>query len=414
MLFSNLLMRWLGPVCFHACECSCGGGGAVDRVVAPQDGEYIVLSATMAVLKKYGSAQDAISAALADMPKGGTLTLLSGCYAIEKPIELVSHVTLRGMGRGTRLGVKGEFGIYAKNADGGRVENLTLVAKDDNAQCGVHFEGVGDSQVVDVFVKGFAKAGIFFTENCFLCEIRGAKTCGNKQSGIWLNRQTGNGNGRGGKFVPTIVTNCISYADQIGYKTTEAMVVNFVACAAYQPVTRGWHIFGISNSVLLSGCRTFQCGSEAVYVENSHEINISSSIFCWHRGDGIVLDNARWGLVSACNIIDSGVRDKQGKFTTGLVMKNGCMGLQISSNAVFNWGDQCPMLYGITEDESCADNSITQNNINYYTEQGVASKGKDTLVKDNKQVGPAAYLSMGKPPYPDFDMAKIEAFMTNQ
>ena len=62
---------------------------------------------------------------------------------------------------------------------------------------------------------------------------------------------------------------------------------------------------------------------------------------------------------------------------------NDTKGIQVSGNAIFNWGDQAPMVKGIIEDVLSGSNIIANNNINYYTGNGVVSHGKGTIVENN-------------------------------
>ncbi len=152
----------------------------------------------------------------------------------------------------------------------------------------------------------------------------------------------------------------------------------------------GFHIRNVSNSVLVSGCRTFQIDNDAICVENSHEINISSNIFCWHRGNGIVLRDVTWGSINANNVIDTGVN----KQMVGILMENKTKGLQVTGNSIFNWPGHHPMSVAIKEDSSCMNNQIIANNINHCNVD-ISSEGKGTMVQNNISETKQPYL--GKP-----------------
>ncbi len=191
-------------------------------------------------------------------------------------------------------------------------------------------------------------------------------------------------------------------------------MVNLIGCSVFQPSGIGYYIHKSSNSVLLSGSRSFQVEQDAVVVEGgSHEINISGNIFCWQRGHGIVLRGANWGSVTGNNVIDSGVRTRDGSARNGIMLEAGCKGLQVTGNAVFNWGDQVPMAFGIIEDSTGVNNLISHNNINFFTQQAVQSAGKGTLAKDNVSEGPRAYVGMDRKGFPDFDTRKIDAYLND-
>jgi hypothetical protein len=211
--------------------------------------------------------------------------------------------------------------------------------------------------------------------------------------------------------VPNPVNNSFAYGGGHGFETKRPIVLNIVGCAVFQAKGYGFYLHTTSNSVLISGCRTFQIEKDAVSVDNTAELNVSSNIFCWHRGHGIVMNNVQWATITANNFIDSGVRTRDGSFTNGVVTENKLEGVQVTGNAIFNWGDQNPMTYGITEDETCANNIIANNNINYYTQKDIAAKGKQTLISINIGIGERSFKSMNKPRYPDFDTFRIESFI---
>jgi hypothetical protein len=89
--------------------------------------------------------------------------------------------------------------------------------------------------------------------------------------------------------VPNLVTNCIVYGGGKGIECSRTIVLNIVACVIYQSQDVAYYVGNTSNSVLISGCRSFQIGSHAVVADGSHEFNLSSNIFCWHEGHGMLV-----------------------------------------------------------------------------------------------------------------------------
>jgi hypothetical protein len=83
-------------------------------------------------------------------------------------------------------------------------------------------------------------------------------------------------------------------------------LANIVGCTVYQPTQYAYHLRRACNSILISGRRSFQVEKHAVVMENTHKLNISSNIFCWHRNYGIVLKDMSWGTVCGNEFIDSG------------------------------------------------------------------------------------------------------------
>lgn len=345
---------------------------------------------------------------------GGKVILPEGEISITTPINLKNNVWLQGQGRSTELIVKDSIGILLKGLKGARISDIAVRSDERHtAFAGIVLDDCGDCVISKVYTEGFQKFGIAVLNKSFLCEINSCKSADNAQANFYFENL--NAKGRGGDFVPNIVNNCISYGGNYGFEFNNALVVNITGCTVYQSLSHGYYLHNRSNSVNIAASRSFQVGAEAVYIETSHEVNISSNIFCWQRGHGIVIDNSKWGSVSSNNFIDNGTRTRDGSLRNGVVIKNESQGFQVTSNAIFNWGDQPPMEYGITEDASCSYNIISNNNINYYTKSGVFSEGKESLVNNNIMKGDRAFVGMDrKKQYPDFDTTRIHEFILNE
>jgi hypothetical protein len=302
--------------------------------------------------------------------------------------------------------------VLCKGLKGAVVSDLsTKPVKRNTKLAGVVVDDCGDTQVRDVFAQGFASYGIWLKNNSFLCEIKSCKAADNAVANIALEEFWEKG--RGGDFVPNLVSNCITYRGGTGIQGNRALVVNVVGCVVYQPEKYGYHFFNSSNSVLLSGCRTYQVEKDAVRIEDSHELNVSSNIFCWTRGDGIVMSNVSWAAINANNVIDCGTRDREGKLRVGIVLVKNTKGVQVTGNTIFNWGDQPMLLKGIQEDATCYKNLFASNNIDYFKEEAIDSKGKESSVGLNVTEKNTSHQSQGKPPYPDYDTTRMEKFLRN-
>ena len=354
------------------------------------------------------SIQDAID----QLPEsGGEVFLPHGTYIINNSLQLKSNVKIHGAGPGTVLLVQGgnDTGILLESLNNTVVADLTIMpAKKGTVEAGIILDDCGGCQVRNVHIQGFAKYGFWLRNNSFLCDLSTCKSADNGQANFYFENLK---RGRGGDYVPNMVNNSSSYGGKHGFELKGALVLNITGCIVYQSLDDGFYLHDGSNSVLISASRTFQVGGNAVTVENSHEVNLSGNIFCWQREHGIVLKNAKWGSISSNNVIDNGVRTRDGSYRNGVVLKDKTMGIQITSNAIFNWGDQTPMEYGITEDSTCANNLISINNINYFTQEGILSQGKGTLVSNNVMNGERAYIGTGRTKFPDFDTLKIHQFM---
>lgn len=346
--------------------------------------------------------------------EGGKISLHRGSFPLNQAVNLKNNVFLEGKGRGTRLIVTPQnaegTGLQGTTLKGIHLANFSVIHQNRHeGTAGVIIDDSGDCQVRNLHIQGFGKYGIWLRNNSFLCEISGCQLVDNAEANLYCDNLFKDG--RGGKFLPNLISDCVIYSGGMGFKLNRTVVMNINDCIVFQTRDVAFHLSNISNSVLISGCRTFQIEKQAVVVKNSHEINISSNIFCWHREEGIVLDRVSWGTITANNIIDSGVRARDGLERTGIVVRNECKGIQVTGNNIFNWGDQMPMLYGIYEDSSSINNQFISNNLNYYTREAVESLGKNTLVKDNLGIGNYSYENFGNPAYPDFDSTLIELFM---
>jgi len=357
------------------------------------------------------SAADALQWAIDALPAGGgSVALGLGEFPLAGAVRLASNVWLRGSGRGTRVVAgAGAAGLVCEGLKGTVVSDLAVMAGAAGPSTGILVDDCGDCQVRDVLVQGFSDYGIWMRNHSFLCELKSCKAADNGKANLFLDHLAHGG--RGGDFVPNLVTNCITYGGGTGIECSRVIVLNIVGCAVFQPGRYAYHLRDTSNSVLISGCRSFQVEEHAVVVENTHELNVSSNIFCWHRGHGIVLRDVSWGAINGNEFIDQGVRSRDGVHMKGVVLAEGTQGVQVVGNTIFNWGDQVPMSIGVDEDATCRNNIIAHNNINYYTETDIVSAGAGTQAAANVSLDDEAYQAMGRKPCPDFTRERLEAFM---
>jgi hypothetical protein len=345
---------------------------------------------------------------------GGVIALQRGRYHLSRPVRLGDDVWLKGAGRATQLVVDGEagggIGLICERGRGMIISDLAVIpAERGCAEAGLVIDDTGDCQVRDVLVQGFARYGIWMRNNTFLSTIKGCVLADNGAANLYLDHLAQGG--RGGDFVPNLVSDCTLYGGGTGIECNHVIVLNIVGCVVFQPDRYAYHLHDTSNSVLISGCRSFQTGSHAVLVESTHEFNATGNIFCWHRGHGMVLRDVSWGAVNGNEFIDQGVRTVAGSLMHGVVLENGTQGVQMVGNTIFNWGDQCPMAIGIQESADCRNNVIAHNNVNYFEEAGVASAGEGTQVAANLTQAEPAYQGARRAPYPDFDRSRLEGFI---
>jgi hypothetical protein len=356
--------------------------------------------------------QSALSAA--GEAGGGEVELQPGVFRLQEPLRLPSRTTLRGSGRGTRLVVDaadGEgVGVLAQGAKGAVVRDLAIHAGAEGTQrAGAVFDDCGDCQMIDVYAQDFAGCGLVVRNNSFLCEVRGCKLANNGEAGLRLEQLADKG--RVGDYIPNLVTNCIAYGGGHGFQTIRCIVANFVACQAFQVNRCGFRIEGVSNSVLLSGCRTFKIVGDAVSVEASHEFNATGNIFCWHRGRGIVLRDVSWACISGNEIIDSGSEMTGGDAAIGVLLAGKTEAVQITGNTIFNWGGQGLMTYGVREEATCRNNAIVANNFNWWDRADIFAEGENTRVENNTGRQSPAYHGSPEGPDPRFNLDAMMAFL---
>lgn len=336
---------------------------------------------------------------------GGKVELMSGKYPITNQLVIPSHVTISGNGTSTVVVIgktsQVESAFYSDSTSKVTIQELTITSEDPREEhSGIIFNNGGDCLVRDVFITGMGAYGIWYRGYCFLSEIRGCKISGSGKSGILL--QALNPKSRAGDYLPNLITNCIIYGGNYGIELQKTLCTNIVACQVFMTKAAGFYLNG-SNSTLISGCRTYQIQSDAVRAVKSHELNVSSNTFCWHEGHGILLDNVIWGTINGNNFIDNGhinivpedvssaplaMKIPDGlnmldSLKCGIFSTNKTRGVTVSGNAIFNWGSNAPLKYGIHEDSSCSDNIIIGNNINFYHYSGILSEGTNSKENNN-------------------------------
>jgi hypothetical protein len=367
-------------------------GEQQDLMVFRRGGETVVKGLENGkILRREGQADGALQWAVDQLAAqgGGEIELGSGVFVIQKPVQLASFIRLSGRGRATvlKLGPENKDGVLLV-ADA----KEEIVLSDFMCQgvpgpptsAGIVFNSVGDSEIRNVTARDFSGYGIWVRNNCFMNKIIGCTTLGNGAAGIYLAQNASHG--RGGDFLPNLIEGCTSIGEEgNAFELSRSLCTNIVACLAHQPKGYGFYFHNVSNSTLLSGSRCFQGAKDAILVEDSHEINVSSNTICWNRGNGLELSHVVWGTVSGNNFIDSGASPNP--LADGVYLHTDTKGVEITGNAIWNWPDQQTLLYGVYESADCLNNQITNNNINNFTKQAVFSAGKNTTVADNKGVG---------------------------
>jgi len=356
---------------------------------------------------------------------GGKLTLEPGVYTLDRPLRIYKNTSLAGSGMSTILKVtpanKEGIGILGEMADRCTIMDLRVDghAKSPISIAGLVLDNCSECAIERVMCRSFQKYGFVLRNQSAFTKLHGCMAANNQESNFRLERLNGWREARIGSFVPNLVNNCYAYGGGHGFDISRAVCQNIVGCEVYQAKGVGFYVRDGATSILISGCRSFQGKKQAVLVENADEMNISSSVFCWHEGHGIELTNCTWGTISANEIMDSGAGSSDGpKFN--VYLHTDVKGMQVTGNSLFTWADQLPTKSGIFEDAECSDNNIVGNTINYCTEQGVVSKGKNSVAANNLVQATAYPNPGGKPfakpsktymhPQGPFTMERLEAY----
>lgn len=355
---------------------------------------------------------------------GGSIIIESGIYNIKNKILLNSGIKISGRGESTLLKLaKDNMEGIIFEANGKDHLEIFDILIDGNSQsskesiAGIILRDCGDCKINSVTVKNFGQYGIWIDKNSFLCKITECTAAGNKKAGFYLSDlQHG---GRGGDFVPNLISNCSVFLGGNGFELNHSLCTNIVGCQVFQVKNNAFFIYNKSNSNIITGSRAFQCKKNAIYVKDSHELNVSSNIMCWNSGNSVELDNVTWGVVSANEFIDIGGRHENPAI--GVYIHGYSKLIQVSNNTIFNWSSHQPMIYGIREENTCMKNMISSNIINNYDKAGVFCEGQDTRVESNQTK--KEYILPGVkydpadpkvwPKIPEYNTDRIKKFFMN-
>lgn len=327
------------------------------------------------------SAVDALSG------EGGMVTLGRGIFRLTTPLQLAASVWLRGSGRATRLRVATTYGILVEGNSGAVISDLALEAE-AGATAGIVLDAAYDCAIHDAYCATFGGYGIWMRNNSALCRIRGCSLAANAIANLYLDDLRA---GAYGEFVPNQVADCTIAGGGAGIVCRRALTVSINACVVHQARGAAYHIRERSHGVAISGSRAYQIAGDAIIVEGSREISLTNNVCCWHSGDGILVRDATWGVISGNEIVDSG--DSSFDRALAPVTDARCgirlthvQGYQISGNTIANQASAPPLRFGVWEDEQSGANSIVGNSVNTYHEAAVRIAGAGTVESANQGV----------------------------
>ncbi len=319
---------------------------------------------------------------------GGRVTIEPGVYPLSTTVVLKPYVSVVGAGNSTQLIVPREnkegIAVLGERADGAMVADLLLdgdYKRNPDSAEGIVIDDSADVTLERLFARGFHKFGIHIRNNCAFLKLTGCTAGCNDMANFRMTKLSGSNDSRLGWFVPNLINNCYAYGGGHGFELNNCICQNVVGCETYQVKGVGFYInnYGTSNS--LSGCRAFMGRKQAVFWENSDEMNITSGMFCWHEDHAIEVRNCTWGIIAGNDIMDTGAGIGSTKHQ--IYLHTDVKSVQVTANCIFCWGDQYPSVSGIYEDEECRDNSFVGNVINNFVKDGIISKGQNTLVANN-------------------------------
>ncbi|MEM9227169.1 MAG: right-handed parallel beta-helix repeat-containing protein, partial [Verrucomicrobiota bacterium] len=252
--------------------------------------------------------------------EGGSVTIEPGTYVLTKPLQLPSRMQLKGSGSATVLSVCESnlegVGLMLASVHNVTVSDINIEAPlgSETSKSGIVVDNCADCSFHEVFCLNFCDYGFLLRNGSAFCKVTNCKAANNAKANFCLSHLDRFRTGDYGDFVPNLVSSCYSYGGGVGFLVDKALCQNFIACVAYQAGKAAFHVANWSNSTLISGCRSFQTEEQAVLIEDSSEINISSSIFCWQRGHGIEVKNSTWGTICGNEIMDAGASSDAYKY----------------------------------------------------------------------------------------------------
>lgn len=367
-------------------------------IAATNSGFAVYDEITRTPVETHASASEAITSTLMRLSeRGGCIRLSAGEFPLDTTITLGDNVRLSGEGRSTRvcLTESSDSGIAFSltGVKGSMLTDMLISGKNGKkAHTGILLDGAGDCKLRSLWVTCFIKYGICLRNSCFLCQVTETTLSGNGVANCYIQKCI---EGEYGDYVPNTLSQLTIYGGGKGIELNNAVVVNILGCTCYHNTGAAYHIHSWSNSVTLTGCRSFQIDGCAVIAQKANELNFSGNIFCWHTREGIRLTDCRWGTLTGNEIIDSGSHNPGGKnLTTKMadvsvpelysgVILDDTRGFHLGGNAIFNWDVAPRMKHGIVEKPNCRKNLVVHNSINFYEKEPLVCEGAESMIKDN-------------------------------
>ena len=378
-----------------------------ERLIVSKDGDAFRLKGSFSGTDYHRA--DTATASLAKAVEltpqaGGEVFLEPGTYPLDEPVRLKSHMTLGGAAGAVLTSAPswaGEAAVVCEGLDNARIEGVEVRGDEEGRMtAGIILEDCGDCAVRNVRCHRLKGYGVWIRNGSFLCTVEGCSVHECERANVFFEKL---GRGRYGDFIPSTLANCTLYGGDTGVLCRRSVCATMVGCTVYQPRDVAF-LIDRSNSVLISGCRTYLCGKNAVRIERGHENNVTGCIFGRQGAECMVISDSCWGVVSANEMIFTGAYKKTGpnreagsqppeEVTTvsDVLRLSDAHGYAVTGNVIFNWSTAPVMDEGIREDERSSHNVFAANNVNYFRGRGIDAPGRDSLRIGNVLRGPAPY-----------------------
>lgn len=347
-----------------------------------EGGQFIVLEKTSrTTVFSNRSAYLSIQYAIDHAGMGGMVILARGMYELSSSVHLRKGVKLCGQGRGTELRLikPGKVCIIMKNIKNATVSRLTVhdTIQSGYWSTGIVIDGSSNCSVLNTLILGFGQYGIHLSGKTSGCEIMRCDLTDNVSANIYIESIS-----EGKK--PTRITSCTLFWGGGGIKCDSGISLDVYSTMMH-------HINGIPVDVKcdnfhMSGSRLFWGESLVANVQIAgDDFDFSNNVITWSRGDGIIVDGSKGGIIKGNNITDHGAPPRDEIFKSGVVLKNGAENVMVTANAIWNWDDwtQGPMFYGVDESADCKNNTIIYNNVHFYKEGAIRALGSGTIIENN-------------------------------
>jgi len=378
-----------------------------ERLVVSSDGDSFLVKGSFSGVDhcRAGTASESLARAVALIPQtGGEVFLEPGTYLLEEPLRLKSNLKLGGAGGAVlapAAGWAGEAALVCEGLDNAVIEGVEVRGDEEGRMAaGIILDDCGDCALRNVRCRQVKGYGVWIRNGSFLCTVEGCSVHECEQANVFFENLKP---GRYGDFVPNTLSNCMIYGGDKGVLCRMTVCANMVGCTVYQPRDVAFHL-DRSNSILISGCRTYLCGRNAVRIEGGHENNVTGCIFGRQGAECMVISDSYWGVVSANEMIFTGAYKKTGpnreagaerpeevRTVSDVLRMSDAHGYSVTGNVLFNWSTAPVIDEGIREDERSSHNVFSANNVNYFRGRGIDSPGQASLRAGNVLHGPAPY-----------------------